>query len=170
MTERSPKFQLTRAAIPIPRSRLRRPEVDSARAGSCNGTGPPSSRIRSHCSRKVKRNFLKNIGLSRPLFGFSFSFFLGHCKITIGKFYNGKWWWETWKEKEEYTVLLHIIRKNLITQDNRLTTILNWKSLSLSWDSNLAYQDRMPSLYHLCHHHFPSSFLNLNFDQLIHWG
>ena len=50
--------------------------------------------------------------------------------------------------------------------ENILTAILN--HLSLSRGSNSAYSDRMPSLYHLCHHDcllkvaFPKTFL-LNF-------
>ena len=52
------------------------------------------------------------------------------------------------------TILLHVIWKTSTPSENRLTAILNWKSLSPSWDSNPACPDRKPSLFQLCHHHY----------------
>ena len=61
------------------------------------------------------------------------------------------------KQKEEgriCTVVLHVIRKSQTLSENRLTAILNWKKPKPTWDLNPACPDRMPSLYHLCYHHF----------------
>ena len=51
------------------------------------------------------------------------------------------------------TVPLHIIRKSPMPSKNRLTAVLNKKSLSPSLDSNPACSDRMPLLYRVNHHH-----------------
>ena len=55
--------------------------------------------------------------------------------------------------KEDGTVcsyLLHVIRKSRTPSDNRLTAILNRKKPK----SIKGCPDRMPLLYHLCHHHY----------------
>ena len=68
------------------------------------------------------------------IYSFPFSFSIVTLQLII--FYKRKWWEETGKKEEEY--LLHNIGK----------------SNSPSQDSNPAYPGRMPSLYHLCLHHF----------------
>ena len=52
------------------------------------------------------------------------------------------------------TALLHIVRKSPKPSENKLTAIMNQKSTSPTRDSNPAYPDRMPSINHLCLHHF----------------
>ena len=72
-------------------------------------------------------------------------------------FYTGELWLVTGEKKYcmhcyHYTLL----RKRVMPSKTRLTAILNKKAKpSLSWDLNLAYPNRMPSLYHLRHHHAP---------------
>ena len=45
------------------------------------------------------------------------------------------------------------LRKAQYLIENRVKAILNLKSLTPSWDSNLASLDKLPSFNHLCHHH-----------------
>ena len=49
------------------------------------------------------------MGLSPPLFGFTFSNFLVHFEITIDKFYNGELWQETGKKKDEYALFYYTL-------------------------------------------------------------
>ena len=57
------------------------------------------------------------------------------------------------------TILLHAIRKSPTPRENILTVILNRKKQSPTQDLNPACPDRMPSLYHLCHHYFLNNYL-----------
>ena len=94
------------------------------------------------------------MGLSRPHFGFILSFFLVHCWITIDKFYNSKWRPGNRKEYKEYAPFYNMLLEKA-WRPQRIDWQPFWieKSLSLSWDSNLACQDWMQLLYHLCQHH-----------------
>ena len=63
------------------------------------------------------------------------------------------------KKNEEYVPFNYtLLEKKQTPSENRLTAILNCKSQSLTRDLNPACPDRMPSLYHLCHHYFLSFF------------
>ena len=54
------------------------------------------------------------------------------------------------KEKKSFS--FQILRLHILIKCSYL------KFLNMSLDLNLACQDRMPSLYHLCHHHFPTTY------------
>ena len=65
------------------------------------------------------------MGLSRPLFGFIFCLFLGHGKIEIDKFYNGKWWMERKWRSMQHTITRYLKKPD--TSENKLTAIPNFK-------------------------------------------
>ena len=92
------------------------------------------------------------MGLSRPLLGFifPFSWYIVSIKLinlTVGSDYRKQ---EIGRNSRLHS-MTHYLRKSLTPSDNRLTAILNQKSLCPSGDLNPACPDRISSLYHLCH-------------------
>ena len=115
--------------------------------------GPTPDMLQGVDQKTVIIHFL--MGLSQPLFGFIFPFFMVHCKLTVDEYHNGKMMIGNRKEEGRIcTFLLHVNRKSPV--------IIDWqqfwteKSQSPTRDSNLACPDRMPSLYQVSHHHFPT--------------
>ena len=75
--------------------------------------------------------------------------------FTIDNFHNGKWWQETGKKSLEYATFYYTLLEKA-WHPMRIDWQQFWtgKSLSPTWDSYPACLDRIPLLYHLCHHHF----------------
>ena len=99
------------------------------------------------------------MNLSRPLSGVYSSFFLFdyNCQI-LAVVNDGRK--QTGNKKKNWRVclvLLHFILKKSNAQQEKIEGDSELKkSPSATWDSSPACPDRMPSLYHLCHHHFHS--------------
>ena len=80
-------------------------------------------------------------------------FFLVQCSISIEICYNVKWWLET-RNKKENLALFNCTLLEKARHPARIDgqQILNQKIISPSQDSNLAFTDVVPLLYHLGHH------------------
>ena len=57
------------------------------------------------------------------------------------------------RRKWMFPSITRCLRKAQYLIENRVKAILNLKSLTPSWDSNLASLDKLPSFNHLRHHH-----------------